>query len=153
MSANICSRPFVKIVRIWQFAECAYWENQMAKTGATGIRRIINAGKYSAQGLKAAWKNEAAFRQEVVPAVFLTIAAPFMPNLALSEILILMFMPWFVVIVEILNSAIEAVVDRMGDEWNELSGRAKDLGSAAVTVALILCFGAWIAIPVARYCL
>ena len=94
----------------------------MAKPGATGVTRIINATGYSMKGLKSAWINEAAFRQELM--------------------LILLLMPlafWLGdSLVEILNSAIEAVVDRVGSEHHELSGRAKDLGSAAVFIALAL---------------
>lgn len=118
----------------------------MSKTGVTGFKRIVNAGKYSLQGLKAAWINEAAFRQELILTVVMTVTAILLPRLDVLSRLLLVLMPWLVMVVEILNSAIEAVVDRTGDEWNELSGRAKDLGSAAVFIMLLLTAAVWIVI-------
>lgn len=118
----------------------------MSKTGVTGFKRIVNAGKYSLQGLKAAWINEAAFRQELILTVIMTVTAILLPRLDVLSRLLLVLMPWLVMVVEILNSAIEAVVDRTGDEWNELSGRAKDLGSAAVFIMLLLTVAVWIVI-------
>lgn len=109
----------------------------MAKPGATGITRIINATGYSMKGLKSAWINEAAFRQELM-LILLLMPLAFWIGDTLNQILLLIVISWLVVIVEILNSAIEAVVDRVGSEHHELSGRAKDLGSAAVFVALAL---------------
>ncbi|WP_404836209.1 diacylglycerol kinase [Aeromonas media] len=109
----------------------------MAKPGATGVTRIINATGYSMKGLKSAWINEAAFRQELVLVLALMPLASWLGN-SLNEILLLICISWLVVIVEVLNSAIEAVVDRIGSEHHELSGRAKDLGSAAVFIALAL---------------
>lgn len=117
----------------------------MAKTGVTGIRRIINAGKYSMQGFKAGLKNEAALRQELVIGIVLTILAPIVAQ-NVVEFLLLVIMPWLTFTVELLNSAIEAVVDRIGDEYHELSGRAKDIGSAAVFVMLGLTALTWIVI-------
>ena len=69
----------------------------------------------------------------------------------LAELLLLIILPWLTVTVELLNSAIEAVVDRIGSEWNELSGRAKDLGSAAVFVLLVLTFVTWGAVACERF--
>ena len=109
----------------------------MAKPGATGITRIINATGYSMKGLKSAWINEAAFRQELL-LILLLMPLAFWIGDSLNEILLLVCISWLVVIVEVLNSAIEAVVDRIGSEHHELSGRAKDLGSAAVFIALAL---------------
>lgn len=109
----------------------------MAKPGATGVTRIINATGYSMKGLKSAWNNEAAFRQELVLVLALMPLAGWLGD-SLNEILLLICISWLVVIVEVLNSAIEAVVDRIGSEHHELSGRAKDLGSAAVFIALAL---------------
>ncbi|MBQ8708339.1 MAG: diacylglycerol kinase [Succinivibrionaceae bacterium] len=125
----------------------------MAKTGNTGIRRIVYAAKYSMQGFGAAWKHEAAFRQELMLTAVLTAVAAILPSLDILERFLLMVFPWLVMTVEILNSAIEAVVDRFGDEWNELSGRAKDLGSAAVFVMLMLTLADWIVILIRNYCL
>lgn len=109
----------------------------MAKPGATGVTRIINATGYSMKGLKSAWINEAAFRQELM-LILLLMPLAFWIGDSLNQILLLITISWLVVIVEILNSAIEAVVDRIGPEHHELSGRAKDLGSAAVFIALAL---------------
>ncbi len=109
----------------------------MAKTGAAGLKRIVNAGIYSLQGLKAGFKYEAAVRQELLMAACLTVAAFFLAE-DLAVLLILLILPWLTVAFELVNSAIEAVVDRIGDEYHELSGRAKDLGSACVFVLLIL---------------
>lgn len=109
----------------------------MAKPGATGITRIINATGYSMKGLKSAWINEAAFRQELL-LILLLMPLAFWIGDSLNEILLLVCISWLVVIVEVINSAVEAVVDRIGSEHHELSGRAKDLGSAAVFIALAL---------------
>ncbi|MCZ0752801.1 diacylglycerol kinase [Aeromonas enteropelogenes] len=109
----------------------------MAKPGATGVTRIIKATGYSMKGLKSAWINEAAFRQELM-LILLLMPLTFWVGETLNEILLLVIISWLVVIVEVLNSAIEAVVDRIGPEHHELSGRAKDLGSAAVFIVLAL---------------
>ncbi len=115
------------------------------KPGATGLTRVVNATRYSMQGLKAAWKNEAAFRQEVGLLILLSSLTFFLPITALEQIAMISVV-LLVIIVELLNSAIEAVVDRFGSEWNELSGRAKDIGSAAVFVALVLAGLVWVGI-------
>lgn len=119
----------------------------MAKTGATGIQRIIKAATYSKQGLKAGLKYEAALRQELALGIVLTVLALLVADNA-TELVLLILMPWLTFVVEILNSAIEAVVDRIGDEYHELSGRAKDLGSAAVLLMLILTGFTWLTILV-----
>ena len=117
----------------------------MAKTGATGITRIINAAGYSWLGFKAAYKNEAAFRQELGLALILApIALYFGQSYADKAILIASLI--FILLVEILNSAIEAVVDRHGDEVHELSGRAKDMGSAAVLLAFVIAGLVWFSV-------
>ena len=115
----------------------------MAKTGAQGMRRIINAAKYSKQGLKAGLKYEAALRQELVLGIVLTLIALAVADSGV-ELVLLIIMPWLTFVVELLNSAVEAVVDRFGDEYHELSGRAKDLGSAAVFVMLVLTALVWL---------
>lgn len=117
----------------------------MGKPGATGITRIVHAAKYSMQGFKAGLKHEAALRQELLLGVILTLLALFVAD-TVVEFLLLTIMPWLTFTVELLNSAIEAVVDRFGDEWHELSGRAKDIGSAAVFVMLCLTAVTWILI-------
>jgi len=114
----------------------------MAKPGNTGIKRILNAFVFSWQGFKSAFKYEEAFQQETF---VLLIAVPLAlwlgdsgleKALLIGSVLILM-------IVELLNSGIEAVVDRVGDDWNELAGRAKDIGSAAVLLATINAILIW----------
>ncbi|PHM27627.1 diacylglycerol kinase [Xenorhabdus budapestensis] len=112
---------------------------------STGLNRIIKAAGYSAKGIKAAWQNEAAFRQEVILAVLAIIVA-FSFDFGMLERLFLISSVILVVIVEVLNSAIEAVVDRIGNEYHELSGRAKDMGSAAVFLAVILALFIWVTI-------
>uniref|UniRef100_UPI003F669550 diacylglycerol kinase n=1 Tax=Aeromonas hydrophila TaxID=644 RepID=UPI003F669550 len=89
------------------------------------------------KGLKSAWINEAAFRQELM-LILLLMPLAFWLGDSLNQILLLIVISWLVVIAETLTSAIEAVVDRVGSEHHELSGRAKDLGSAAVFIALAL---------------
>jgi diacylglycerol kinase (ATP) len=117
----------------------------MAKPGNQGLTRIIKAAGYSAKGFRAAWKYESAFRQEVILTVTLM---PFAVWLGRDpfEIAVLIASLLLVVIVELLNSAIEAVVDRIGDEPHQLSGRAKDLGSAAVFVSLALGVVLWLSV-------
>lgn len=109
---------------------------------ATGITRIIKAAGYSWQGLKAAWRNEAAFRQEGVMTVAAIALACWLDVDPITRILLIGSVV-LVMIVEILNSAIEALVDRVGTDYHELSGRAKDMGSAAVLIALILAAVTW----------
>ncbi|KXI21659.1 diacylglycerol kinase [Photobacterium sanguinicancri] len=112
------------------------------KPGATGIKRVIDATGYSMKGLKAAWQHEAAFRQEIVLMALLTVVTFFLPVTKLEQVVMIGSL-FIVVIVELLNSAVEAVVDRVGSEFHELSGRAKDIGSAAVFVALTLVTVTW----------
>lgn len=108
----------------------------------TGIKRIIYAARYSWLGLIAAWKNEAAFRQEVVALIAAVIIA-LLIDVSLFQKVALVGSVVFVMIVELMNSAVEAVVDRIGLERHELSGRAKDLGSAAVFLAIGLALMIW----------
>lgn len=114
----------------------------MAKPGATGLRRIINAAGYSVKGLKAALKYESAFRQELTLALVLAPVAFWLGQDTIQYILLLGSL-FLVLIVELLNSAVEAVVDRTGDDHHVLSGRAKDMGSAAVFVSLANVFLVW----------
>ena len=108
----------------------------------TGFIRVIYAAKYSWQGFRAAFKTEAAFRQELFFAVILIPAAFWVGDNAV-EVSLLIASVLLLLIVELINTAIEAVVDRFGDEWHELSGVAKDVGSAAVILAIILIFIVW----------
>ncbi|EOC0476671.1 diacylglycerol kinase [Cronobacter turicensis] len=109
----------------------------------TGLTRIINAAGYSWKGLRAAWKNEAAFRQEGVAVIAAILIACWLDVDPITRVLLIGSVT-LVMIVEILNSAIEAVVDRIGPEFHELSGRAKDMGSAAVLLSIILALVVWV---------
>lgn len=109
----------------------------------TGLKRVVKASVYSFNGLKAAVKNEAAFRQELLLAIIFIPLAIFL-NVSTLERVALIGVTVLVLIVELLNSAVEAVVDRIGSEYHELAGRAKDLGSAAVLVTLLLWAYVWI---------
>lgn len=110
--------------------------------GRTGLDRIIHAAGYSWAGLKAAYTGESAFRQETWLCV---VAAPFAFWLAQSweQAALLLGSLLLILIVELLNSAVEAVVDRVSFERHELSKRAKDIASAAVLMALVLAAGIW----------
>lgn len=114
----------------------------MAKPGRTGLARIVAATGYSLKGLRAALRHEAAFRQELVLALVLLPLALWLGQDGVQRAL-LAAPVLLVLVVELINSAIEAVVDRLGDEWHELAGRAKDLGSAAVFVSLLLLVLVW----------
>jgi diacylglycerol kinase (ATP) len=114
----------------------------MAKPGNTGFRRVVNATFYSVAGLRAAWRNEAAFRQECVAVVVLIPIAVWLGQTALQRALLLSSCV-LVLIVELLNTAIEFVVDRVGTDHHELSGRAKDVGSAAVFTSIALAMLVW----------
>ncbi|WMC11586.1 diacylglycerol kinase [Oceanimonas pelagia] len=112
------------------------------KPGKTGLKRVIAALGYSRQGLASAWRFEAAFRQECMLALVLVPVALWL-ELGLSETLWLVVSLMLVLVVELLNSAIEAVVDRIGPEHHELAGRAKDTASAAVLLTLLLAVFVW----------
>ncbi len=113
--------------------------------GNTGFKRIVLAAGYSAKGLRAAFVNEAAFRQELLLALVLVPLALWL-DVEPTQRLLMIAALVVVLITELMNSAIEAVVDRIGAERHELSGRAKDIGSAAVLLALLLCAYIWISI-------
>ena len=108
----------------------------MGNQKTRGLERLINATIYSWQGLKATFKNEQAFRQELYLAVFLIPAGLWLGETG-TERAILVGVILLVFIVEMLNTGIEAIVDRHGQEPHELSGLAKDVGSAAVLISLI----------------
>ncbi len=112
--------------------------------GRTGLDRILHAAGYSAAGLRAAYSGESAFRQEFWLTVVATPLAWLLGN-TWVEIALLLGSLLLVMIVELLNSGIEAAIDRISFERHELSKRAKDLGSAAVMLALLLCGGIWAA--------
>ncbi|MCZ6803396.1 MAG: diacylglycerol kinase [Proteobacteria bacterium] len=114
----------------------------MASQGTQGLSRLVKACKFSCQGLKAAFANEAAFRQEVVLAIVLIPLAVYLADNDV-ECALLISVVLMVLIIELINSGIEAIVDRIGTEQHELSGRAKDVGSAAVLLALINAAVVW----------
>jgi len=115
----------------------------------TGFTRMWHATGYSLAGLRAGW-NETAFRQEAIAALVLLPLA-FWVGRGWVQVTLLAGSVLLVLIVELLNSGIEAVVDRIGPEWHDLSKRAKDMGSAAVMLALLLALGAWTAAIVERF--
>jgi diacylglycerol kinase (ATP) len=110
--------------------------------GNRGITRAWKALQYSIKGFRTAIREESAFRQELTLAAILVPIGVFVPVEPVERVLLLGSV-MLVLIVELLNSSIENAVDRIGLERNELSGRAKDLGSAAVTVALLVCVMTW----------
>ena len=117
----------------------------MANQNAKGLKRLINACFFSAAGFKATWQHEEAFRQEVILFIIALPLALWLGDSPIKKILLLGSLV-LVMLVELLNSAVEAVVDRVGYEHHELSGRAKDIGSAAVTLALIWAAMTWLLI-------
>lgn len=123
----------------------------MGKTGITGIKRVINAFGYSLRGLRDALRYESAFRQEVAIFILMLPVAMWLGRSPLEYILLISSM-LLVLIVEVLNSAIEAVVDRVGDDYHDLSGRAKDMGSAAVLLTLLNVGFIWLMIIYQRFC-
>ena len=114
----------------------------MADSGLTGMARVIKATVYSWQGLRAAWRHEAAFREEILLCLLLVPLGLYLGEGGVEKALLVasvLLLP----LVELLNSAIEAVVDRFGGEHHELSGRAKDMGSAAVAITIMLVAVVW----------
>lgn len=112
------------------------------KPGKTGFARIIDATGYSLRGLRACYQGEAAFRQEVWAVAVMT-PLTFWLATSVVEWILLMAPLMLLLIVELLNSAVEAAIDRIGEERHVLSGRAKDMGSAAVSIALLIAGLAW----------
>ena len=115
------------------------------KPGHSGFTRLLYATRWSMRGLQAGWRHEAAFRQEIL---LLALALPLSLLLArdVMQWLLLILPLLALIVVELLNSAIETVVDRIGSDFHELSGRAKDMGSAAVFVCLLMVSVSWLSI-------
>lgn len=111
------------------------------RTG-TGLRRLSQATRYSLQGLRHAWASESAFRQEILLAAIM-LPASWVLGQTWTERVLLAGTVVLVLIVELLNSALEAAVDRVSMELHPLAGRAKDMGSAAVLLSLLLCGACW----------
>ena len=107
----------------------------------TGLNRLWHAAGYSLEGLRAGW-NEKAFRQEAIAAMVMLPASLWLGT-NWVETALLAGSVVLVMIVELLNTGIETAIDRIGPEWHDLSKRAKDMGSAAVLLALLLCMGIW----------
>ncbi len=114
-----------------------------AQKSRTGLKRILHATGYSMDGLKIGLR-EPAFRQEALLACLMIPAAIWLGKTWL-ESAFLIAVVFLVMIVELLNTGIERSIDRIGPEWHELSKTAKDLGSAAVFLSLVLCGGVWLA--------
>lgn len=112
------------------------------KSPDSGLKRVINAADYSREGFKSAWKNEAAFRQEVVLFSFMVPFAFWLGDDS-SEWAILIAVLLMVLVVELLNTAVESVVDRIGEDYHKLSGQAKDQGSAAVLLSFVIAILVW----------
>lgn len=107
-----------------------------------GVKRILSAARYSFSGLRSAFIHEAAFRQELLLMAVLVPCAFWLGDSLLQTFLLIASL-FFVLIVELLNSAIEAVADAVSKEWHPLLGRAKDMGSAAVMLSLACAAGFW----------
>ena len=114
----------------------------MPAEGFRGPRQVWNAFRWSMKGLRAAWRHEASFRLEAMLAVVLVPMGLWLGDGGVEKLL-LVLAPLLVLSAELLNSAIEAVVDKVSPEFNELAGRAKDMGSAAVFVLLVLVVLSW----------
>jgi diacylglycerol kinase (ATP) len=115
----------------------------MADSGNTGINRIIKATVYSWQGLRAAYQNEEAFRQELMLALILVPVGLIVGEGGVQKAMLIGSV-LLLLLVEVMNSAVEAVVDRFGGELHLLSGRAKDMGSAAVFIAIANLVVTWV---------
>jgi diacylglycerol kinase (ATP) len=120
------------------------------KPGATGFKRIVDAMRYTNKGLSAAWHRESAFRQESILAALLAPLA-FWLGQSLLQVALLLATLAFVLTTELLNSAIESVVDRVSPELDEHAGRAKDMGSAAVFVSLCVVVVVWSLVAIDRF--
>jgi diacylglycerol kinase (ATP) len=118
--------------------------------GKRGWQRIVTATANTMDGLQAAWRNEAAFRQELVAVVIGTVCALLL-KISAFEKLVLIGVLVLVLIVELINSALEAVVDRISLERHPLSKNAKDFGSAAVALAIGLAVAAWAVVLYNRF--
>jgi diacylglycerol kinase (ATP) len=112
------------------------------KPGYTGIKRIVHATRFSLQGLAASWRHESAFRQESVLTAILVPLGIWLGATGVERALLVASV-LLIPIVELLNTGVETVVDRLGAGEHPLSGRAKDVGSAAVMLSLVLAAAVW----------
>lgn len=120
------------------------------KPSYTGIKRIRKASQFSRKGLRAAWRDESAFRQECALGVVL-VPLSFWVGGTLVETALLLSVYGIVLIAELLNTGIEVAVDRIGKEHHDLAGRAKDIASAAVALSLLLLVVVWGLVAVNRF--
>ena len=120
------------------------------KSANTGLRHLFNAFRFSLSGFAAAYRFESAFRQELFLLLVALPAAYFLAQSVLEFVLLISTI-LFVMVVELLNSAVEAAIDRFGGEIHDLSGRAKDLGSAAVMLSLVITGMIWGALLIQRF--
>jgi diacylglycerol kinase (ATP) len=112
------------------------------KPGHRGLQRIVNTTRYSLRGLRSAWRHEAAFRHEcIVTLLLLPVAVVLGETLTQTAMLIAVCL--LVLITELLNSALETALDRVGEDHHPLTERAKDMGSAAVAVSMVLAGLVW----------
>ena len=130
-------------------AQSAATEPANAQKQRRGLSRVWYAFGYSLEGLKAGWQ-ETAFRQEAIASIVM-IPAAFWLGRSWVETVLLASSVVLVMIVELLNTGIETAIDRIGPEWHDLSKRAKDMGSAAVLLSLIICVLTWTAAIVQRF--
>lgn len=114
-----------------------------AQKGRKGLSRLTHAFGYSLAGLRAGWA-ETAFRQEAI-ASFILVPLSFWVGSNWVEVALLAGSVVLVMVVELLNTGVESAIDRIGPEWHDLSKRAKDMGSAAVLLSLLVCAGVWCA--------
>jgi|SRR5699024_10308797 len=119
--------------------------NEMNKPGKKGVARIIAAAGYSWRGLKAAYRSETAIRQELMAGIIVIPCAFFFASNGV-ELALLLGSVLLIFLMELVNSALEAIVDRIGMEYHPLSGQAKDIGSALVMIAMLICVIVWAAI-------
>ena len=120
---------------------------QKNKPPVKGLLRFTHTIKYSLSGLKSAWEHEESFRQEVIVFIF-SVPLAILIGENLYDYLFLLGSICFLLVIELINSAIEATIDRIGPELHELSKRAKDIGSAAVMGAIVMCLIIWTSIAV-----
>ncbi len=124
-------------------------ESPDAQKSRTGLHRLLHATGYSLQGLRAGW-GETAFRQEALAAMVMLPASLWVGR-TWVEVALLAGSIVLVMMTELLNTGIEAAIDRIGPEWHDLSKRAKDMGSAAVLLSVVLCAGVWLAALYSRF--
>jgi diacylglycerol kinase (ATP) len=115
----------------------------MKSTTAFSVLRVLRAAQYSEQGIRSAWRDEAAFRQEMALVVLLAPLTLWLP-LPTTDTVLLLALMGLVLVAELLNSGLEAVVDMASPDIHVLAAKAKDCGSAAVFVALLMLLGAWL---------